>query len=92
MTSSIRTGQRYLVRMVRIQKNINGRKQNMATDFPKKGDDKKISLRNSNYPLFDRNFAASIKEDDPKIWKAGGNIEGNNSYRLLLRAYLFFPL
>tara|TARA_R100000654_G_scaffold821_4_gene3166 strand:+ start:373 stop:3447 length:3075 start_codon:yes stop_codon:yes gene_type:complete len=58
----------------------------MATDFPKKGDDKKISLRNSNYPLFDRNFAASIKEDDPKIWKAGGNIEGNNSYRLLLRA------
>jgi HK97 family phage major capsid protein len=72
--------------MVRIQKNINGRKQNMATDFPKKGDDKKISLRNSNYPLFDRNFAAAIKKDDPKIWKAGGNIEGNNSYRLLLRA------
>jgi hypothetical protein len=58
----------------------------MATDFPKKGDDKKISLRNSNYPLFDRNFAAAIKKDDPKIWKAGGNIEGNNSYRLLLRA------
>lgn len=58
----------------------------MATNFPKKGDDKKISLRNSNYPLFDRNFAASIKKDDPKIWKAGGNIEGNNSYRLLLRA------
>jgi HK97 family phage major capsid protein len=58
----------------------------MATDFPKKGDDKKISLRNSNYPLFDRKFAASVKEDDPKIWKAGGNIEGNNSYRLLLKA------
>ena len=58
----------------------------MATDFPKKGDDKKISLRNSNYPLFDRNFAKAIKKDDPKIWKAGGNIEGNNSYRLLLRA------
>ncbi len=58
----------------------------MATNFPKQGDDKKISLRNSNYPLFDRRFAASIKKDDPKIWKAGGNIEGNNSYRLLLRA------
>ena len=39
----------------------------MATDFPKKGDDKKISLRNSNYPLFDRNFAAAIKKDDPKF-------------------------
>lgn len=58
----------------------------MATNFPKQGDDKKISLRNSNYPLFDRRFAASIKKDDPKIWKAGGNIEGNNSYNLLLRA------
>jgi len=58
----------------------------MASNFPKQGDDKKISLRNSNYPLFDRRFAASIKKDDPKIWKAGGNIEGNNSYRLLLRA------
>jgi HK97 family phage major capsid protein/HK97 family phage prohead protease len=61
-------------------------KQTMATNFPKQGDDKKISLRNSNYPLFDRRFAASIKKDDPKIWKAGGNIEGNNSYNLLLRA------
>ena len=58
----------------------------MATNFPKKGDDKKISLRNSNYPVFDKRFAASIKKDDPKIWKAGGNIEGNNSYNLLLRA------
>ena len=35
-------------------KNINGKKQNMATDFPKKVMIKKISLRNSNYPLFDR--------------------------------------
>ena len=61
-------------------------RQTMATNFPKQGDDKKISLRNSNYPLFDRRFAASIKKDDPKIWKAGGNIEGNNSYNLLLRA------
>ena len=58
----------------------------MATNFPTKGDDKKISLRNSNYPVFDKRFAASIKKDDPKIWKAGGNIEGNNSYNLLLRA------
>ena len=58
----------------------------MATNFPTKGDDKKISLKNSNYPVFDKRFAASIKKDDPKIWKAGGNIEGNNSYNLLLRA------
>ena len=58
----------------------------MATDFPKKGDDKKISLRNSNYPVFDKIFAAGLKENNPEIWKAGGNIEGNRSFRLLMKA------
>ena len=58
----------------------------MATDFPKKGDDKKISLRNSNYPVFDKRFAAGLKENNPEIWKAGGNIEGNRSFRLLMKA------
>nr|BAR29267.1 phage major capsid protein [uncultured Mediterranean phage uvMED]BAR29310.1 phage major capsid protein [uncultured Mediterranean phage uvMED]BAR29329.1 phage major capsid protein [uncultured Mediterranean phage uvMED]BAR29359.1 phage major capsid protein [uncultured Mediterranean phage uvMED]BAR29400.1 phage major capsid protein [uncultured Mediterranean phage uvMED] len=58
----------------------------MATDFPKKGDNKKISLRNSNYPVFDKRFAAGLKENNPEIWKAGGNIEGNRSFRLLMKA------
>ncbi len=53
------------------------------TNFPNRGDDKKISLRNSEYPLFDRDFAKTIKEEHPDIWRAGGNIEGNRSYRLL---------
>ena len=39
----------------------------MATDFPKKGDDKKISLRNSNYPVFDKRFAAGLKENNPEM-------------------------
>lgn len=55
----------------------------MATDFPKKGDDKKVSLRNSNFDLFDRDFAENIKENYPDIWNKGGNIEGNNQYRRL---------
>ena len=54
------------------------------TNFPKRGDDKKISLRNSEYPLFDREFAKTIKEEHPEIWRAGGNIEGNRSFRLLI--------
>ena len=58
----------------------------MVTDFPKKGDDKKISLRNSNYPVFDKRFASGLKENNPEIWKAGGNIEGNRSFRLLMKA------
>ena len=56
------------------------------TDFPNKGDDKKISLRNSDEPQFDYDFAKTIKEQTPKIWKAGGNIRGNEAFMLWGRA------
>lgn len=58
----------------------------MATDFPKKGDDLKISLRNSEYPQFDRGFAENIKEFNPEVWDAGGNIRGNDAFTLWGRA------
>jgi HK97 family phage major capsid protein/HK97 family phage prohead protease len=54
----------------------------MATDFPQKGDDLKISLRNSEYPQFDRDFAENIKEFNPEVWDAGGNIRGNDAFTL----------
>ena len=44
------------------------------TNFPNKGDDKKISLRNSEEPQFDYDFALNVKEQTPEIWAAGGNI------------------
>lgn len=56
------------------------------TDFPTKGEDKKISLRNSNHPQFDFDFASNVKEQTPEIWKAGGNIRGNEAYKLWERA------
>jgi len=56
------------------------------TDFPTKGEDKKISLRNSNHPQFDFDFASSVKEQTPEIWKAGGNIRGNEAFKLWERA------
>jgi len=58
----------------------------MATDFPKKGDDLKISLRNSEYPQFDRGFAENIKEFNPEVWGAGGNVRGNDAFVLWGRA------
>ena len=58
----------------------------MATDFPKKGDDLKISLRNSEYPQFDRGFAENIKEFNPDVWDAGGNVRGNDAFVLWGRA------
>lgn len=52
----------------------------MPTDFPKKGDDKKVVLRNSEYPQFDRAFAEKLKAEHPDIWSKGGNIRGNEAY------------
>ena len=60
------------------------------TNFPKAGDDKKISLRNSQYPQFDYDFAKNVKEDGGsvgrQIWSAGGNIRGNEAFMLWGRA------
>lgn len=58
----------------------------MATDFPIKGEDKKISLRNSNYDRFDLEFAKNIEEFNPEIWELGGNIRGNDAWELGLMA------
>ena len=58
----------------------------MATDFPTQGDDLKISLRNSQYPQFDFDFASNLKENNPEIWELGGNIRGNDAFQLWSRA------
>jgi len=58
----------------------------MATDFPTKDDDQKVSLRNSNYPQFDYDFIAGVKENDNDIYKAGGNIRGNEAFNLWTKA------
>jgi HK97 family phage major capsid protein len=58
----------------------------MATNFPEKGDDKKISLRNSNFPQFDYKFAKAMKDNTPKIWRAGGNIRGNEAFEYWTKA------
>ena len=58
----------------------------MTTNFPSEGDDLKISLRNSEYPQFDREFAENIKEFNSEIWRLGGNVRGNDAFRLWGRA------
>lgn len=58
----------------------------MPTNFPTKGDDKKVTLRNSKRPQFDHGFAKALKADFPKIWKAGGNIRGNEAFNLWVKA------
>lgn len=58
----------------------------MATDFPTKGNDKKISLRNSNYPQFDYEFSLGVKENNKEIWDTGGNIRGNEAFNFWTKA------
>ena len=53
------------------------------TDFPQAGDDKKISLRNSNYQLFPVEEAQDLKDNWLSIWREGGNIRGNRQFELL---------
>lgn len=52
------------------------------TDFPEKGDNKKVSLSNSKYRQFDYSYAQDIKDNYPSIWKKGGNIRGNEAFIL----------
>lgn len=57
-----------------------------ATNFPSQGDNKEISLRNSQYNQFDHAFAKRIKEQYPSVWKKGGNIRGNEAYNFWTKA------
>jgi hypothetical protein len=51
------------------------------TNFPKQGDDLKVSLRNSRWDVFDPAYAEKLRTDYPSIWKRGGNIKGDDQYR-----------
>lgn len=54
-----------------------------ATNFPGPGDDKAVSLRNSQWPLFPVNEAQDLKDNWPEIWRRGGNIRGNSQFAKL---------
>jgi len=50
-----------------------------------KEDDEVTSFGKSKWKMFDRKFAARIKEDYPEIWAKGGNIKGNAQYSILTK-------
>lgn len=59
------------------------------TNFPTRGEDKKISLKNSKYRQFDYDFAMNVREGGSvgrQIWGAGGNTRGNTAFTLWGRA------
>lgn len=54
-----------------------------VTNFPDKGDNKKVSLKNSQWKLFPVGEAEDLKNNWPEIWRKGGNIRGNSQFRKL---------
>ena len=53
------------------------------TNFPNDGDDETVSLGNSQWDVFDLEFAEMIKLKYPQIWRRGGNVKGNEQFRKL---------
>lgn len=49
------------------------------------GEQKVDSFGKSKWKMFDREFAARIKEEYPEIWAKGGNIKGNAQYAILTK-------
>ena len=57
------------------------------THFPKRGDDLKVSLRNSKYDSFPLAYALKLREEHPDIWRKGGNILGNTQFNRLRKVH-----
>lgn len=48
-------------------------------------DQKVDSFGKSKWKMFDREFAARLKQEYPEIWAKGGNIKGNAQYAILTK-------
>lgn len=60
-----------------------GRAASDVTNFPTRGDNKTVSLRNSGFKVFPVAEAEALKADYPSVWRKGGNIRGNKQFTLL---------
>lgn len=60
-------------------------KKKEPTNFPSVGQDETITLANSQYDLFPLDYAEDLRLNYPDIWDEGGNIQGNDTYRVIRR-------
>tara|TARA_Y100000114_G_scaffold156423_1_gene183576 strand:- start:255 stop:1373 length:1119 start_codon:yes stop_codon:yes gene_type:complete len=58
-------------------------KSEHVTNFPKRGDNLAVSIRNSEHDTFPLAYAENLKENHPDIWRRGGNILGNTQFNRL---------
>ncbi len=55
-----------------------------VTNFPTKGDDRAVSLRNSGYDRVPLAYALALRDDHPDVWSKGGNVLGTRQFSRLL--------
>lgn len=53
------------------------------TDFPRKGENRPVSFAASRFPAFPLEYAVALKKRHPEVWAKGGNIRGNEQFRIL---------
>lgn len=51
------------------------------TDYPTRGENKKICFRNSQFKMFPFELALDIMSSMPRVWCSGGNQFGNKAFR-----------
>lgn len=54
-----------------------------VTNYPKKGDNKAVTLANSNFQRYPLKSAENLRDHHKDIWKKGGNIKGNQQFAIL---------
>lgn len=74
------------VELFEVSPVLHGANQLTGTISVKSADEERIdSFQKSKWPMFDRSYAAQLKEQNPEIWSKGGNIKGNDQYEILTK-------
>ena len=74
------------VELFEVSPVLHGANQLTGTISVKSADEDRVdSFQKSKWPMFDRSYAANLKENHPDIWSKGGNIKGNDQYEILTK-------
>lgn len=74
------------VELFEVSPVLHGANQLTGTISVKSADEDRLdSFQKSKWPMFDRSYAANLKDQHPDIWAAGGNIKGNDQYEILTK-------
>jgi hypothetical protein len=76
----VKSAKKSLVKEIQLP----SRNSNKITNFPGREDNKVISLQNSNFRVFDSNFALEVKNNRPELWSFGVQTLTDTFFDLLI--------